>query len=119
MTTPQDATLRRFEDELAALDESTYELTLFVSGASDLAARAIANARRLCDIHLHGRCHLSVVDVHENPAAVLNSSLLATPTLVKNLPLPVRRVVGDLSHTDKVLRALDLPVAREEPTELS
>ena len=116
MTTPHDATLRRFEEELAALDESDYELTLFVSGASDLAARAIANARKLCDVHLHGRCHLSVVDVHEDPAAVLSSRLLATPTLVKNLPLPVRRIVGDLSQTDKVLRALDLPAARNEPT---
>jgi circadian clock protein KaiB len=114
MTAPHDATLRRFEDELAALDETRYELTLFVSGASDLAARAIANARRLCDVHLHGRCHLSVVDVHDDPNAVLTSRLLATPTLVKNLPLPVRRVVGDLSHADKVLRALDLPAAREE-----
>ena len=76
----------------------TRELTLFVSGASDLAARAIANARRLCDVHLHGRCHLSVVDVHEDPAAVLTSRLLATPTLVRNLPLPDaegrRRPVG-------------------------
>jgi circadian clock protein KaiB len=119
MTAPHDATLRLFEDELAALDESRYELTLFVSGASDLAARAIANARTLCDVHLHGRCHLSVVDVHDDPSAVLTSRLLATPTLVKTLPLPVRRVVGDLSHTDKVLRALDLPVARDEPTALS
>ena len=116
MTGPFDATLRRFEDELSAFDESDYELTLFVSGASDLAARAIANARKLCDVHLHGRCHLSVVDVHEDPAAVLSSRLLATPTLVRNMPLPVRRVVGDLSDTDKVLRALDLPLARPTPT---
>ncbi len=117
MTSPHDATLERFEDELAALDGTDYDLTLFVSGASDLAARAIANARRLCDVHLHGRCHLSVVDVHEDPAAVLNSRLLATPTLVRNRPLPMRRVVGDLSDTDKVLRALDLPLARPTSTD--
>jgi circadian clock protein KaiB len=116
MTAPHDAALRRFEDELSAFDETDYELTLFVSGASDLAARAIANARRLCDIHLHGRCHLSVVDVHEDPAAVLSSRLLATPTLVRNMPLPVRRVVGDLSDTAKVLRALDLPLIPPAPT---
>ena len=118
MTSPHDSTLERFEAELAALDKSDYELTLFVSGASDLAARAIANARRLCDVHLHGRCHLSVVDVHEDPAAVLSSRLLATPTLVRNLPLPVRRVVGDLSDTDKVLRALDIPTAMPSPSGL-
>lgn len=117
MTSAHDSTLERFEDELAALDDTDYELTLFVSGASDLAARAIANARRLCDVHLHGRCHLSVVDVHEDPAAVLSSRLLATPTLVRNRPLPMRRVVGDLSDTDKVLRALDLPLARLPSTE--
>ena len=117
MTSPHDATLKRFEDELAALDASDYELTLFVSGASDLAARAIANARRLCDVHLHGRCHLVVIDVHENPAAVLSSRLLATPTLVRSRPLPMRRVVGDLSDTDKVLRALDLPLDRVPSTD--
>lgn len=116
MTSPHDATLRRFEEELAALDASDYDLTLFVSGASDLAARAIANARHLCDTHLHGRCSLSVVDVHEDPAAVLTSRLLATPTLVRNQPLPVRRVVGDLSDTEKVLRALDLPPVAHGPT---
>ena len=116
MTAPHDATLRRFEDELSVFDETDYELTLFVSGASDLAARAIANARRLCDIHLHGRCHLSVVDVHEDPAAVVSSRLLATPTLVRRMPLPVRRVVGDLSDTAKVLRALDLPLIPPAPT---
>jgi circadian clock protein KaiB len=115
MTTPHDSTLEQFEHGLASLDESDFELTLFVSGASDLAARAIANARRLCDLYLHGRCHLSVVDVHDDPAAVLSSRLLATPTLVRNRPLPLRRVVGDLSDTDKVLRALDLPLARRTP----
>ena len=115
MTSPHDATLKRFEDALAGADETFYELTLFVSGASDLSARAIANARQLCDVHLAGRYHLSVVDVHEDPTALISSRVLATPTLVKNRPLPVRRVVGDLSHTDKVLRALDLPVATDAP----
>lgn len=116
MTSPHDATLKRFEDQLAVLDQSDYDLTLFVSGASNLAARAIANARRLCDTYLHGRFHLSVVDVHDDPAAVIASRLLATPTLVRNLPLPVRRVVGDLSDTDKVLRALDLPLSPQVST---
>jgi circadian clock protein KaiB len=118
MNAAHDATLRRFEEELAARGETVYEFTLFVSGASDLAARAIANARRLCDAHLQGRYHLSVVDVHENPGAVLGRRLLATPTLVKEWPLPVRRVVGDLSHTDKVLLALELPVVHDAPTGL-
>jgi circadian clock protein KaiB len=86
-----------------------YELTLYVSGASNLSARAVANVRRLCDDHLDGRYHLSVVDVHADPAAFLISGVLAAPTLVKSRPLPVRKLVGDLSQTDKVLLALELP----------
>jgi circadian clock protein KaiB len=92
-----------------------YELTLFVSGASDLSARAIANAKKLCDTHLVGRYELSVVDVHEDAAAALNSDVIAAPTLVRNSPLPVRKLVGDLSKTDKVLVALDLADARDDP----
>ncbi len=110
MTVSHEATLRRFEEELAARGEVLYELTLFVSGASDLSARAITNARLLCETHLDGRYQLSVVDVHENPAALLSSRVLAAPTLVRSRPLPVRMLVGDLSHTDKVLLALELPV---------
>jgi circadian clock protein KaiB len=92
-----------------------YELTLFVSGASDLSARAVADARRLCEAHLAGRYHLSVVDVHQDPAAVLASRVIAAPVLIKHRPLPERRLVGDLSRADKVLTALDLPVATDVP----
>ena len=101
-------------DDATAFDEAVddelfYELTLYVSGASDLAARAIANARRLCELHCAGRYHLSVVDIHEDPSSLLTNNLLATPTLVKTRPTPVRRVVGDLSHVEKVISTLDLP----------
>ena len=90
-----------------------YELTLFVSGASALAARAIANATRLCEVHCNGHYHLSVVDIHGDPGSLLTSNLLATPTLVKTQPAPERRVVGDLSQTDKVISTLGLPAAPE------
>lgn len=115
MTAPDDTTLAQFENEIAARGEVSYKLTLFVSGASDLSARAISNARRVCETHLAGRYELSVVDVHEDPAALLSSRVVAVPTLVKSWPLPVRMVVGDLSHTDRVISALDLPVPREIP----
>jgi circadian clock protein KaiB len=91
--------------------ETRYEFTLFVSGASALAARAIGNARRLCDLHCSGNYRLSVVDIHEDASRLLTSNVLLTPTLVKTLPLPVRRVVGDLSQKDKVVASLDLPAA--------
>ena len=90
------------------------ELTLFVSGASDLSARAIADARELCDVRLGGRFRLSVVDVHEDPAAVLSHGVCAAPTLVRTWPLPQRRFVGDLSQPDQVLLKLELAVAEPE-----
>ena len=108
MTGPHDETLKRFEAGLESSDE-TFELTLFVSGASALSVRAIANARKLCDVHLRGRHHLQVVDMHDDPTAFISGWVLATPTLVKSLPLPVRKLVGDLSRTEKVLWALDIP----------
>ena len=102
--------------ELAGSDEGSHQLTLFVSGGSDLSNRAIANARRLCDIHLDGRYRLAIVDIHEDAAAVRTSRVRVAPTLVQARPLPVRRVVGDLSDTDRVLKGLGIrdgnPVSR-------
>ncbi|GAC1313668.1 MAG: hypothetical protein NVSMB16_10450 [Acidimicrobiales bacterium] len=116
MTSPHDATLASFELALATAEPVQYELTLIVSGASDLSARAIGNARRLCEDHLGTRFNLTIVDLNEEPASVLDGQVLAAPTLVLLRPLPVRKFVGDLSRTDRVLEALGLPaaVARDE-----
>ena len=96
---------------MTAPDPPRGALTLYVSGASELSARAIANATALCDVHLEGQYHLVVVDVHEDPAAVLSGQVIGAPTLVRNLPLPERQLVGDLSDTSKVLQVLELPAA--------
>ena len=87
------------------------ELTLFVSGASDLSAQAIAQARQLCDSGVGGTCRLAVVDVHDDPGTALSRTVIAAPTLIKTLPLPERRYVGDLSRTAAVRAALGLPAA--------
>jgi len=113
MTAPHPELREPIENQPAAADEIDYDLTLFVSGASDLSARAIANARHLCVTCLGSRCRLSVVDVFEDPAAVLRNRVIAAPTLVKNRPLPVRRFVGDMSNTGKVLLALDIAVGED------
>jgi circadian clock protein KaiB len=110
MSAGPDARRERSED-VAAHDNTFWELTLFVSGASNLSARAIANTTALCETHLGARYQLGVLDVHEDPAAALSNGVLATPTLVKTWPLPVRKTVGDLSRTQRVLLALDLPNA--------
>ncbi|MDP9441363.1 MAG: hypothetical protein M3P34_04120 [Actinomycetota bacterium] len=115
MTTPDDTVTSRFEKALVLRDEAHFELTLIVSGASELSARAIANAKQLCEDNMQGRYHLSVVDLHEAPASVLSGQVVAAPTLVKTQPLPMRKFVGDLSHTEKVLNALGLPASPEAP----
>jgi circadian clock protein KaiB len=92
----------------APAEEPGGALTLFVSGASDLSARAIAGARELCDVHLAGRYELAVIDVHEDPAAVIREGVRVVPTLVRTRPLPVRRYVGDLARAGEVLLRLEL-----------
>jgi circadian clock protein KaiB len=110
-----DATLKRFRAALAVTDVVPYELTLYVSGASDLSARAIANARRLCDKHLAGSYELSVVDLHDDPAPDVDAGVLAAPTLVRNRPLPVLMIIGDLSNAARVLHTLQLPTDPTSP----
>jgi circadian clock protein KaiB len=104
---------------MTATAEPSYELTLFVGGASDHSTRAIQNIKHICEIHLEGRYQLSVVDVYEERTAALNSRLVVVPTLVKFRPTPVRRLVGDLADAAKVLLMLELPVAREAPRMVS
>ncbi|HEY1381728.1 MAG TPA: circadian clock KaiB family protein [Gemmataceae bacterium] len=81
---------------------------LFVMGQSPRSQRAVANLRRLCDEELGDTYHLDVIDVLERPQAAEDARILATPTLIKELPLPARRVIGDLSDPEKVLLGLDL-----------
>jgi circadian clock protein KaiB len=102
-----------FERALVALVQVEYDLTLFVSGASPLSARAVTNARALCQAHLPGRHVLTIVDVHSDPALVQAAGVVAVPTLVRDRPPPRRRIVGDLSDTPGLLRALDLLPAGE------
>jgi circadian clock protein KaiB len=83
-------------------------LKLYVTGASPRTERAIANLRHICESELAGRYTLAIVDVLEDPEAAERDRVLATPTLIKELPLPLRRVIGDLSDRAKVLLALEV-----------
>ncbi|MCW2547012.1 MAG: hypothetical protein JWN96_1472 [Mycobacterium sp.] len=103
-----DSTLHDFERALVDLGSATFDLTLFVTGASALSARAISDVRTLCETYLHNRYELHVVDVRLNPALVTRRGVLASPTLIKDFPLPKRVLVGDLSNTQRMLLALDV-----------
>jgi len=85
-----------------------YELELFVVGHSAKAERAESNLRRVCEARLAGRYDLRVTDVLEDAEAAEEANIIATPTLLRRAPLPVRMVVGDLSHRDALLRGLGL-----------
>ncbi len=85
-----------------------WTLTLYVNGGSPNSIRAIEGVRRLCDEDLGGQADLEVIDVREQPALVLRDQIVAAPTLVKRLPGPLRRIVGDLSDPARLLLGLDL-----------
>ena len=98
----------RLEARLQEARSSHYVLTLFVTGASDLSARAITNIRAICEEHLAGRYTLQVIDVHKDVQLMSSYDLVAAPALVKESPMPKRMLVGDLSDTRRVLAALDV-----------
>ena len=99
---------------MTATDADRWALTLYVNGASPSSIRAIETVRRLCDEELRGQVDLDVVDVQQQPALVLRDQVLAAPTLVKRLPGPLRRLVGDLSDTGRLRLGLDLGQAGVE-----
>lgn len=85
-----------------------YKLRLFITGSTPRSARAIATMRKICEENLRGRYDLEVVDVYENPESTRDLQIIATPTLVKILPEPLRRIIGDLSNEEKVLAGLNI-----------
>jgi circadian clock protein KaiB len=91
-----------------ALSADRWALTLYVNGASPHSIQAIENARRLCAEELDGQVDLEIIDVQQQPAAVVRDHILAAPTLVRRMPAPLRRLVGDLSDATRVRLALEL-----------
>ncbi len=83
-------------------------LKLYVTGQTPKSERAIVNMRRICEGELEGQYELVIIDVLERPQLAEDEKILATPTLTKELPLPLRRIIGDLSDSDKVLLGLDI-----------
>ncbi|MBF0283170.1 MAG: circadian clock protein KaiB [Magnetococcales bacterium] len=94
-------------------EQNKYLLKLYITGHTPRSEQAILNLRRICEEDLSGHYEMTVIDVLEHPGLAEDEKILATPTLIKALPPPLRRIIGDLSNTDKVLLGLDLqPVRR-------
>ncbi len=85
-----------------------YILRLYVTGATSRSVEAITNIKRICEEYLEGRYELEVIDLYQMPSLAQGDQIIATPTLIKKLPLPFRRIIGDLSNIEKVLLGLDL-----------
>jgi circadian clock protein KaiB len=85
-----------------------WELRLYIAGKTPRAVKAFENLRRICEDHLAGRYSIEIVDLLETPTLAKGDQIVAVPTLVRRLPEPVRKIIGDLSNTERVLVGLDI-----------
>jgi circadian clock protein KaiB len=105
MQTGNEAMEQKAEAQQGA---EVWELRLYVAGQTPNSIKAFANLKRICEEHLEGRYKIKVIDLLENPQLAKGDQILALPTLVRKLPPPVRKIIGDLSNTERVLVGLDL-----------
>ncbi len=89
-------------------NEREYLLRLYVTGSTRRSMAAISNIRKICEEYLEGRYSLEVIDLYQKPRSARGEQIIAAPTLVKKLPLPVRKIIGDMSDKDRVLLGLDI-----------
>jgi circadian clock protein KaiB len=93
---------------MASIAEQNYSLRLYVAGQTPKSVLAFSNLKRICEEHLQGRYQIEIVDLLENPQLARGDQILAVPTLVRRLPEPIKKIIGDLSNTERVLVGLDL-----------
>jgi circadian clock protein KaiB len=98
----------KFERAAAKLDRAKYILRLYVTGMTPKSTRAIANVQKLCEEYLGDRYELKVIDIYQQPKLAKGEQIIAAPTLIKKLPLPLRRLIGDMSDTERFLVGIDL-----------
>jgi circadian clock protein KaiB len=97
-----------FEQALLSAQAKKYTLRLYVAGTSPKSLRAIANVKKICEENLHGNYELQVIDLYQQPQLAQGEQIIAAPTLIKKLPMPLRRIIGDMSSAERVLVGLDL-----------
>lgn len=107
MTTKTTRATEAFEEAVSGPAAGRYVLRLFVAGATDRSRRAVERARELCETELAGRFVLEVIDVYRHPILARDGQIVATPTLVREFPRPVRRLIGNLSNTTGMFVGMD------------
>jgi circadian clock protein KaiB len=99
---------REFEERLKRKPKETCVLRLYVTGMTPRSTRAIQNIKKLCEDHLKGRYDLEVIDIYQQPTLAAGDQIIAAPTLIKKLPLPLRKFIGDMVNQEKIILGLDL-----------
>lgn len=94
-------------------EQDTWELRLYVAGQTPKSMTAFANLKKLCEEHLEGKYRIEVIDLMKNPQLAKGDQIIAIPTLVRKLPQPLKKIIGDLSNTERVLVGLDLRSLKE------
>ncbi|HTZ38570.1 MAG TPA: circadian clock KaiB family protein [Syntrophales bacterium] len=98
----------KIEKALEGQDGRNYVLRLYIAGMTPKSTLAITNIKKICEEHLEGRYSLEVIDLYKRPSLADGEQIIAAPTLLKKLPLPLRRFIGDMSDTEKIIVGLDL-----------
>lgn len=106
--TAEAQTLQEFENLVTELSRPRYLFRLYVAGGTSRSSQAITNVRKICEQYLAGCYELEVIDVYQKPAVTKTADLVALPTLIKELPLPSRRFVGDMSNSERIVIGLKL-----------
>lgn len=97
-----------FNLTISGSDKNKYILRLYITGTTSRSISAITNLKRICEEYLEGQYELEVIDLYKNPRLAKDEQIIAAPTLIKKLPLPFRRIIGDMSDKEKVLLGLNL-----------
>lgn len=108
--------MKRIKDATASFEralreqagDQKYVLRLYVTGMTPRSTTAIENLKNICDEHLRGRYDLEIIDVYQQPVLAKGEQIIAAPTLIRKLPLPLRRFIGDMSHVERILLGMDL-----------
>ncbi|MDA3900980.1 MAG: circadian clock KaiB family protein [Spirochaetes bacterium] len=107
-TDPDKPALKKKEKTLKDKESKKYILKLYIAGHSVKSSNAITNIKKICEENLKGSYGLEVIDLYQQPQLAQGEQIVAVPTLIKKLPAPLRRIIGDLSNTDLVLVGLDI-----------
>lgn len=103
-----------FDQSISASGKNKYILRLYITGSTVRSLNAITNLKKICEEYLDGKYELEIIDLYQKPNLAQGEQIIAAPTLIKKLPLPFRRIIGDMSNKEKVLLGLDLKATKEK-----